>query len=142
MRVSTLPLLASLLTLSACASAPPATPAAAPAAPPPPAPAAAAPAQPASDASGRVDGGKAHELVKAGALLVDVRTTDEYVDKHIDQAINVPVDDVAAHDFGAKDTPLVLYCQKGGRSERAAQVLRAKGYTRVYVLGPMSAWER
>jgi phage shock protein E len=73
---------------------------------------------------------------------VDVRTDDEYADKHIDRAINVPVDDVSTHDFGAKDTPLVLYCQKGPRSERAAQTLRAKGYTRVYVLGPMSAWDQ
>jgi len=78
--------------------------------------------------------------VKNGAQLVDVRSPDEFAEKHIDGAINVPIDAVTSHDFGGKDKPLVLYCRAGHRSQQAADALRAGGYTRVYLLGPMSAW--
>jgi rhodanese-related sulfurtransferase len=87
-----------------------------------------------------VDGPAAHELVKNGALLVDVRSADEFAEKHIEGAINVPADAVTSHDFGGKDKPLVLYCRAGHRSQKAAEALRASGYTNVRVLGPMSAW--
>ncbi len=90
----------------------------------------------------RVDGVRAHELVKTGAQLVDVRSPDEYGTKHIDGAINVPVDQVSSHDFGGKDKPLVLYCRAGHRSQQAAEQLQKDGYTKVYLLGPMDAWER
>ncbi len=126
-------LFASLLVVACGNSAPP------PAASPSPTPAAST--SPASSAtSERIDGAKAHDLVTSGAQLVDVRSPEEYADKHIEGAINVPVDAIATHDFGGKDKPLVLYCTKGGRSENAAEALRASGYTHVYVLGPMSAW--
>lgn len=113
--------------LLACASSPPA-----------------APAQPStsSAAPGQIDGTKAHELVQGGAVLVDVRSPDEYAQKHIDGAINVPVEEVATHDFGGKDKPVVLYCMHGVRSAKAAETLRAAGYTQVYLLGPMSAWDK
>lgn len=89
----------------------------------------------------KVDGAKAHELVASGAQLVDVRSADEYAQKHVDGAVNVPLESVASHDFGGKDKPLVLYCTAGHRSAQAADQLRAAGYTRVYLLGPMSAWD-
>jgi rhodanese-related sulfurtransferase len=105
-------------------------------------PPAAAPTSPplAATASDRVDGPMAHKLVGDGAALVDVRTPEEYAAKHLDGAINVPVDDVATHDFGSKDKSLVLYCMHGQRSSHAADVLRSNGYTHVYLLGAMSAW--
>ena len=90
--------------------------------------------------SDHVDGPQARELVKNGAQLVDVRSADESATKHIEGAINVPADAIASHDFGGKDKPIVLYCAAGRRSQNAAETLRASGYTRVYVLGPMSAW--
>src|SRR5208283_2768374 len=88
--------------LAACASSPTPSPTPAPA----PAPATAA-------ASDQVDGPAAHKLVQDGATLVDVRTPDEYATKHIDGAVNVPADQVATHDFGGKDKPVVLYCAHG-----------------------------
>jgi len=111
--------------LGACGSAPPPAPV------PPPA----AAATPDS-----VDGPAAHKRVQDGATLVDVRSPDEYAQKHIDGAVNVPADDVATHDFGGKDKPLVLYCMHGRRSAQAAEKLRSAGYSHVYLLGPMSAW--
>jgi phage shock protein E len=126
--VLTLALASSLL---ACASSPP------PAAPTP-SPASTSAATAADP--GQVDGAAAHKLVQDGAILVDVRSPDEYATKHIDGAINVPVEGVATHDFGGKDKPVVLYCMHGRRSAQAAETLRGAGYTHVYLLGPMSAW--
>lgn len=99
----------------------------------------AAAAAPAPSAS-KVDGPRARELVAAGAKLVDVRSPEEYAEKHVDGAVNVPVDTVASSDLGPKDAPIVLYCHSGRRSAKAASTLAAKGYTRVYDLGAMSSW--
>ncbi len=118
--------------LVACASAPPATPAT------PPSTTAIAPS---TSTSARVDGRTAHQLVHDGATLVDVRTPEEYAAKHIDGAINVPVDDLATHDFGGKDKSIVVYCTHGQRSDHAGETLKSDGYTNVHVLGPMSAWD-
>lgn len=90
----------------------------------------------------KVDGPTAHGLVANGAVLVDVRSKDEYEGGHVDGAINVPVDTVADHDFGAKDKPLVVYCASGGRSARAAQTLVEHGYSNVNDLGAMANWGR
>ncbi len=89
----------------------------------------------------RVDGEKAKTLVAEGARLVDVRTPEEFAKKHIDGAVNEPVDTIGERELGAKDAPLVLYCGSGARASRAAATLRAKGYTRVYELGAMSNWK-
>jgi phage shock protein E len=90
--------------------------------------------------SDQVDGPAAHKLVQDGAALVDVRSPDEYAKKHIDGAINVPVDEVTSHDFGGKDKPLVVYCMHGQRSAKAVEALRGAGYTHVFLLGAMSSW--
>jgi len=128
MRILTPMALVCAVSLAACASSSPPPPQAAPAAPP----AAAAP--------NHVDGPAAHKLVQSGAILVDVRSPEEFAAKHIDGAVNVPVDEVTKHDFGGKDKPLVLYCAHGNRSARAAGELRSSGFTQVYELGAMSAW--
>ena len=126
-RMRVAPCLALVFALSACGA-----PAASP-------PAAAAPTA-AAPAPGPIDGPTAHALVKDGAALVDVRGPEEYAAGHIEGAVNVPIAEAATHDFGPKDKPVVLYCMHGRRSTEAGQVLRDRGYTRVYVLGPMSAW--
>ena len=129
MRTALVPVL--LSTLLGCASSSP------PAASAPAAPSA---SPPAAVDPGQVDGAAAHKLVQDGAQLVDVRSADEYATRHIDGAVNVPIDGIATHDFGGKDRPVVLYCMHGRRSAQAAETLRSSGYTHVYLLGPMSAW--
>jgi rhodanese-related sulfurtransferase len=128
-RSAVLPVLATVL-LAACASAPL----------PPPAPA--EPARAPAVADEHVDGATAKALVAGGARLVDVRTAEEFAERHIDGAVNVPVDTIGDRELGAKDAPLVLYCGSGARAARAAGTLRAKGYTRVYELGAMSSWDK
>lgn len=72
-----------------------------------------------------------------GALLVDVRTPEEYAAGHIPGSRNLPLD--ALQGIGAlapgRDTPLFLYCRSGARSGQAARMLQATGYTRVTNIG-------
>ena len=89
-----------------------------------------------------VDGARAHELVKGGARLLDVRTPDEYKEAHVEGAENVPLDRLYDQDVGAKDAPVIVYCKSGGRAKRAASALRSKGFTKVYLLGAMANWEK
>jgi len=94
-----------------------------------------------ADAQGTSVGSpEAHQLVSAGATLVDVRTAEEFSSGHIDGARNVPLHDLPQR-LGEipRDKVVVVYCQSGARSARAAGALRRAGY-RARDLGPMSAW--
>lgn len=76
------------------------------------------------------------------AVLIDVRTADEYNEKHLDNAINMPYDSVAdeikTHTEIRFDTPIIVYCENGNRSNQAANDLTKAGYSKVYDLGTMS----
>jgi len=108
--------------------------------PPPPAPAVAVASATPSSSSGTIDGARAKKLVREGAKLVDVRSPEEYAEKHVPGAENIPVDVIDGRDLGPKDKPIVVYCHSGRRSARAADTLRAKGYTNVHDLGAMTSW--
>ena len=84
----------------------------------------------------------AHRLVENGALLLDVRTPEEFAAGHIQGALNIPVQVLEQRmgDLGARDRDIVVYCRSGNRSGRAKQMLNTAGYTSVHDLGPMSAW--
>ena len=82
----------------------------------------------------------ARAAVAAGALLLDVRSAEEFAAGHLPGARNLPVDQVAARiDEVPTDRPLVVYCRSGRRSASASATLRARGLE-VIDLGPMSAW--
>ena len=72
-------------------------------------------------------------------MLVDVRTPEEFESGHIDGAVNIPVDQVAASDAFEGQDRIVVYCRSGRRSAAAAQELAGRGYE-VLDLGPMTAW--
>jgi len=70
----------------------------------------------------------------AGVLFVDVRTDAEWSGGHLRSALHLPVAAVgttAAALLPDKDRPIVTYCQAGSRAQKAAESLRALGYTRV-----------
>ena len=76
-----------------------------------------------------------------GALLLDVREADEYAEGHIPGAKNVRLQ--ALRDVSEEidpDTPLYVYCQSGGRSFKAATVLRGVGFTNVTDLGGINRY--
>lgn len=87
-------------------------------------------------------GADARSLVEHGARLVDVRTAEEYASGHLEGAINVPVQELAARigELGPTDGSIVVYCRSGARSARAAESLRRAGFTSIHDLGAMSRW--
>jgi rhodanese-related sulfurtransferase len=67
-------------------------------------------------------------------ILVDVRTPEEYTDGHIGSALNINwFDEDFAKQFDAidKEETIYVYCKKGGRSSKAAQLLDSLGYKKV-----------
>ncbi|HEY9055242.1 MAG TPA: rhodanese-like domain-containing protein, partial [Rectinemataceae bacterium] len=79
------------------------------------------------------------------AILVDVRTLEEYVGGHIAGAILLPYDAInavsATAALGAdKDREIILYCRSGRRSSIAASTLVSLGYKKVYDLGAIQSW--
>ena len=78
----------------------------------------------------------------AGAVLLDVRTPQEYREGHIPGSQNVPlqqldkVEEVAEN----KDTILYVYCRSGARSSQAVSLLNHMGYTNVHNIGGIAAY--
>lgn len=83
---------------------------------------------------------EAQSLVDSGALLLDVRTKEEYQEYHLEGAVNHPVEEILALAY-PKETVIVLYCRSGNRSKTAALKLLEMGYTNVYDLGSINNWE-
>ena len=96
-----------------------------------PAPTAEANAAPASQASKPVTLDTL--LAEPGVVLLDVRTEGEWKATHIKGAKHLPLSqiDKIAEIVPDKSTPIVAHCLSGGRSGRATDILRRKGYTRV-----------
>ena len=78
----------------------------------------------------------------AGAVLIDVRTPQEYQTGHIPGSSNVPLQSIGDVDriAGQKETPIFVYCHSGSRSRQAATLLGKMGYTQVNNLGGISAY--
>jgi len=79
-----------------------------------------------------------------GAQLIDVRTPDEYNSKHIDNAVNIDINnpnfdtELAKLD---KTKPVFVYCLSGGRSKAAATKMQSLGFAKIYELdGGMMKW--
>jgi phage shock protein E len=75
--------------------------------------------------------------IKAGAIVIDVRTAEEFEEEHYPHAINIPVDQIheRLNEIGEKQKPVVLYCASGARSAYATKILRSAGYTDVMNAG-------
>lgn len=78
--------------------------------------------------------------LQTGGQLIDVRTPQEFADGHIENAINLSLQDIQAGTMPAvaKDKPVYLYCQSGNRSSQATTKLKSMGYTNIIDLGAMS----
>lgn len=75
------------------------------------------------------------------AVIVDVRTPEEYAAGHIDGARNIPVErigqDLPAIKELGKDSPILLYCRSGHRASIAKAELEKLGYRHVINGGGM-----
>lgn len=85
---------------------------------------------------------KARELVGQGWVLLDVRTPEEYRQGHPEAARNIPVQELPQRmpEVGPPGTRVVVYCQAGGRSARAVELLRAAGYPDLFDLKSVNNW--
>ena len=77
-----------------------------------------------------------------GAVLLDVRTSEEYRGGHIPGSKNIPLQaiDKVASVAENKDTVLYVYCQSGARSRQATSMLQGMGYTNVNNIGGIAAY--
>ena len=77
-----------------------------------------------------------------GAILLDVRTPQEYREGHIPDSKNVPLQaiDKVADLVENKDTVLYVYCHSGARSRQAASLLQYMGYSNVTNIGGIAAY--
>lgn len=72
-----------------------------------------------------------------GAILIDVRSNQEYKEGHIQGAINIPEFEIinrVQKEISKKNQLIVLYCQYGGRSRNAMKIMQKMGYTNIYNL--------
>lgn len=84
------------------------------------------------------------ELVKQGAIIVDVRTSGEYASGHIPGSVHIPVNELNSKLAKLKDKnrPIITCCASGMRSASAKSILKANGYTQVYNGGAWSSLQR
>jgi phage shock protein E len=76
--------------------------------------------------------------LKAGALVIDVRSAAEFNAGHLSMAINIPLDhlsEVAPRRLPRKEDVLLLHCHSGMRSSMAKRRLQTLGYQNVFNLG-------
>lgn len=80
-------------------------------------------------------------VANEGAIVIDVRTSEEYDTDHIENAININSETIKYTIKGKikdLDTPIIVYCQSGRRSAQSAKELVELGYTKVYDMGSIT----
>ena len=76
------------------------------------------------------------ELRKNGITVIDVRSTQEFQEGHIDGAISIPEYEIKKDiiDRISPEEEIIVYCSSGQRSKKAKQKLEKLGYKKVYNL--------
>lgn len=84
------------------------------------------------------------QLVKNGAIILDVRTKGEYAGGHIKGSINIAVDQLSKNlqQFKNKEQPIITCCASGMRSASAKSILKSNGYTHVHNGGSWSSLQQ
>jgi rhodanese-related sulfurtransferase len=76
-------------------------------------------------------------------IILDVRRPDEFAEKHIPGAINIPNEIIGTEDI--KELPnekqlILVYCRSGNRSKQASEKLVKLGYTNIVEFGGIIDW--
>ena len=80
---------------------------------------------------------------ETGYIILDVRTAQEYSEKHIPGAINIANESIGTEDIPAlpdKEQLILVYCRSGNRSKQASAKLAEQGYTNVVEFGGINRW--
>jgi len=91
--------------------------------------------------AGQISSEKARACLRSGALIIDVRSRQEFNSSHLAGAINIPLQELESRLpqlVKEKDRGLLLHCHSGVRSGVAKHRLKAMGYNKVYNLGSYS----
>ena len=76
------------------------------------------------------------EIINKGAIIIDVRTKQEFDCGHIHGSLNIPLDNfVNCLNWLVKDVPIILVCASGARSSMAKFILDSNGFKEVYDAG-------
>ena len=83
---------------------------------------------------------------RESAVVVDVCEAEAFKKGHIEQAINLPleqINDKISKLSKHKNKPIIIACQNGTRSAKAVSILRGKEFTQLYILeGGLDAWKK
>lgn len=80
---------------------------------------------------------------ESGYIILDVRTSEEFQEKHIPNAINIPNETIGngeMKELPDKDQLILVYCRSGNRSKQAAEKLVKLGYTNIVEFGGINSW--
>ena len=80
---------------------------------------------------------------ETGYIILDVRTPEEFADKHIPGAINIPNETIGTGEIPElpdKNQLILVYCRSGNRSVQASEKLAALGYTNIVEFGGINDW--
>ena len=76
-------------------------------------------------------------------IILDVRTPEEFSERHIPGAINVANETIGSEEIPElpdKDQLILVYCRSGNRSKQASEKLVALGYTNIVEFGGINDW--
>ncbi len=94
---------------------------------------------------GLVSAETARTYLKQGALVVDVRSAEEFKAGHLSNAVNIPLGELQGslpRRVSDKNHILLLHCLSGTRSGLAKRALKSMGYTNVFNLGSYGRAQR
>ncbi len=80
---------------------------------------------------------------ETGYIILDVRTAQEYSEKHIPGAINIPNETIGTEDIPElpdKEQLILVYCRSGNRSKQASEKLVKLGHTNIVEIGGINSW--
>ena len=89
----------------------------------------------------------AHDIIESDseAIILDVRSLDEYNSSHIENAVNIPYTEIESRFLSEvtedKNATILVYCQSGRRSEIASETLVKLGFTNVKNFGGLNNWK-
>jgi len=76
-------------------------------------------------------------------IILDVRTPEEFAEKHIPDSINIPNETIGTEEIPElpdKEQLILVYCRSGNRSKQASDKLANLGYTNIVEFGGINDW--
>ncbi len=84
---------------------------------------------------------EAKEWVNDGAILLDVRSQQEFDEGHLEGALLIPIAELEGRMSELEGKRVVVYCRSGMRSSKASRLMQNAGIESLDI-GPMKAWRR